>query len=84
MRNNLLAFFVIMAVNTLPSFSQEAPSEKNKRTPIELEAIEIKGKIQEPTLLYILDQPELEIDPYHEDQVDFVKKIFEPIHDDAL
>lgn len=51
---------------------------------IELEALELKVKIQEPTLLFIINQPELEINPYFEDQISFLDKIEKPVIENRL
>lgn len=65
-----------------PVLMAQAPARK--KSTIELKAIEVRGRLQEPTLIYILDQPELEIDPYRDDAVDFLDKIAEPIVENTL
>ncbi len=45
---------------------------------IELEALEIRAKIHEPTIIYILDRPKLEID-FKENEVHFSPRISDPI-----
>lgn len=77
---SLLALLLMLA---LPfSWSAAAAPDKPKKI-IEMETIEIKGKIQEPTLLYILDQPSFEIETY-EETMDFLKKISEPVEENQL
>lgn len=77
-------FFVILSFFSLAPLGMSAtPAKEKPKKTIEMEAIEIRGKIQEPTLLYILDQPQFEIEPY-EETVDFLNKIQEPVEDNQL
>ena len=59
---------------TFESITQEL----NAGAPIELKALEIRAKIYEPSVIYILDRTRLEID-YREKETGFSSRIQEPI-----
>lgn len=64
-----------------PAASAKIAPQKSKEV-VELEALEIKAKLQEPTLMYILEQPYFEID--FVDEPDFLRRAAEPIEENAL
>jgi hypothetical protein len=46
--------------------------------PIELKALEIHAKIHEPTVIYILDRPKLDVE-FEEKEIRFSPRIADPI-----
>ena len=46
--------------------------------PIELEALEIRAKIHEPTVIFILDRPKLEIQ-FQKAEIKFTPRIYLPL-----
>ncbi|MCB0307897.1 MAG: hypothetical protein KDD48_00880 [Bdellovibrionales bacterium] len=79
---------LVCLTHALIIFGADSDKDSSLKIPskgmIELDTIKIIGKIQEPTLLYILDQPELDIDPYEGEHIDFIEKIYESVHQKLL
>jgi hypothetical protein len=83
--------WIFVLVLLVPSFvlAQEEMDQKRKQlenisrqmtrgAPIELEALEIRAKIHEPTVIYILDRPKLDVE-FDEREIRFTPRISDPV-----
>ncbi len=93
MRRSRLLGTILLGL--LPAWGFAQDIEEKRRTfeplaremasgePIELKALEIRARIHEPNIIYILDRTELELD-YREQEISFLPRISSPILEDRF
>ncbi len=89
------AFLILVTAFATPAISAEPPVERQQESyrallremtgekAIELRELEIRAKIYEPQVIYILDRSRLEVF-YSEDPVNFTDRIYDAVEDDRL
>jgi hypothetical protein len=78
------------AIISLPVYGQDKNQMAHETQPAagplkfyDFEELTIKVKIAEPEVLFILDKPNILIEPF-EENLTFSEKIFEPLLDDTI
>lgn len=86
---SLIRFIFPVILTMLISLAQGANTDKsgNEGTKIpmfyEFDELVIKVKIQEPEVMFILENPEITVEPFDKD-MNFTEKIDDPLIDDNL
>jgi hypothetical protein len=62
---------------------KDVSKEMVKGVPIELKALEIRAKIYEPQIIYVLDRAKIDVD-IQDEKVTFLPRIAEPILDNTF
>lgn len=88
MKKLVIVCFVFFMGSISSSLAQEVENQQEKfealtrgltqGKPIELKALEIRARIHEPTVIYVLDRPKLEIN-FPEPKTEFSPRIYDPI-----
>jgi len=90
MKNHNYFVHLVLCTLLVSSFSYAQKIEKRHKRlesiakgmtqgkPIELEALEIRAKIHEPTVIFILDRPKLEIQ-FQKAEIKFTPRIYLPL-----
>ena len=79
---HLSIVLLLFAAARATAETTKKPPQKPKEV-VELEALEIKVRLQEPTLMYILEQPSFDFEP-PSFEPDFLRRLPEPIEENAL